>query len=179
MQPIGRAIRFGSAIVALLAGGSSALAAQGITSAAVSGRITSTTRGSVENAIVVLTNTTNGARQQTTSKTAGRYNFENATPGGPYTIEVRAIGFQAATKTGIMLSLGQKYVQDFELQQQVVTLEELTVIAATNPLINSGRTGAAQTGPGGARNTRLFPRAATGAASTRSCGRRSASSCAT
>ena len=145
MQPIGRAIRFGSAIVALLAGGSSALAAQGITSAAVSGRITSTTRGSVENAIVVLTNTTNGARQQTTSKTAGRYNFENATPGGPYTIEVRAIGFQAATKTGIMLSLGQKYVQDFELQQQVVTLEELTVIAATNPLINSGRTGAAQT----------------------------------
>ena len=145
MQPIGRAIRYGSAIVALLAGGSSALAAQGITSAAVSGRITSSTRGSVEAAIVVLTNTTNGARQQTTSKTAGRYNFENATPGGPYTIEVRAIGFQAATKTGIMLSLGQKYVQDFELQQQVVTLEELTVIAATNPLINSGRTGAAQT----------------------------------
>jgi len=145
MQPIGRAIRFGSAIVALLAAGSSALAAQGITSAAVQGRITSATRGSVENAIVVLTNTTNGARQQTTSKTAGRYNFENATPGGPYTIEVRAIGFQAASKTGIMLSLGQKYVQDFELQQQVVTLEELTVIAATNPLINSGRTGAAQT----------------------------------
>jgi hypothetical protein len=144
MQPIGRAIRFGSAIVALLAGGSSTLAAQGITSAAVQGRITSSTRGSVENAIVVLTNTTNGARQQTTSKTAGRYNFENATPGGPYTIEVRAIGFQAATKTGIMLTLGQRYIQDFELAQQVVTLEELTVIAATNPLINSGRTGPAQ-----------------------------------
>lgn len=144
MQPIGRAIRFGSAIVALLAGGSSALVAQGITSAAVQGRITSTTRGSVENAIVVLINTTNGARQQTTSKTAGRYNFENATPGGPYTIEVRAIGFQAATKTGIMLTLGQRYIQDFELAQQVVTLEELTVIAATNPLINSGRTGPAQ-----------------------------------
>ena len=145
MQPIGRAIRFGSAIVALLAGGSTALAAQGITSAAVQGRITSSTRGSVENAIVVLINTSNGARQQTTSKTGGRYNFENATPGGPYTIEVRAIGFQAATKTGIMLTLGQRYIQDFELAQQVVTLEELTVVAATNPLINSGRTGPAQT----------------------------------
>ena len=47
MQPIGRAIRFGSAIVALLAGGGSALAAQGITSAAVSGRIISSTRGSI------------------------------------------------------------------------------------------------------------------------------------
>ena len=145
MQPIGRAIRFGSAIVALLAGGSTALAAQGITSAAVQGRITSSTRGSVENAIVVLINTSNGARQQTTSKTGGRYNFENATPGGPYTLEVRSIGFQAATKTGIMLTLGQRYIQDFELAQQVVTLEELTVVAATNPLINSGRTGPAQT----------------------------------
>src|ERR1041384_3087103 len=43
-----------------------------------------------------------------------------------------------------MLALGQRYVQDFELKQQVVTLQELTVIAATNPLINSGRTGPAQ-----------------------------------
>jgi len=145
MQPIGRVIRFGTAMVALLAGGTQAVLAQGVTSASVQGRITSETRGSVENAIVVLTNTTNGARQQTTSRTGGRYNFENATPGGPYTMEVRAIGFQAATKTGIMLSLGQKYTQDFEMKQQVVTLEELTVVAATNPLINSGRTGAAQT----------------------------------
>src|SRR5262249_46173146 len=40
--------------------------------------------------------------------------------------------------------LGQRYLQDFQLKQQVVTLEELTVVAATNPLINSGRTGAAQ-----------------------------------
>src|ERR1041384_3956818 len=43
-----------------------------------------------------------------------------------------------------MLALGQRYVQDFELKQQVVTLQELTVIAANNPLINSGRTGPAQ-----------------------------------
>ncbi len=144
MQPIGRAIRFGTAMVVLLAGGGQAVLAQGITSAAVNGRITSETRGSVENAIVVLTNTSNGARQQTTSKTGGRYNFENATPGGPYTIDVRSIGFQAASKTGIMLTLGQRYTQDFVLTQQVVTLEELTVIAATNPLINSGRTGPSQ-----------------------------------
>ena len=144
MQPIGRVIRFGTAMVALLAGGAQAGLAQGITSAAVSGRVTSETRGSVENAIVVLTNTGNGARQQTTTKTGGRYNFENATPGGPYTIDVRAIGFQAASKSGIMLTLGQRYSQDFELKQQVVTLEELTVVAATNPLINSGRTGASQ-----------------------------------
>jgi outer membrane receptor protein involved in Fe transport len=144
MQPIGRAVRFGTAIGALLLGGAQLLAGQGITSAAVAGRVTSEGRGTVENGIVALINTTTGARQQATTNSAGRYNFENVPPGGPYTVEVRAIGFQQASKTGIMLALGQRYVQDFELKQQVVTLQELTVIAATNPLINSGRTGPAQ-----------------------------------
>ncbi|HSB53352.1 MAG TPA: carboxypeptidase regulatory-like domain-containing protein, partial [Gemmatimonadales bacterium] len=145
MQPIGRAVRFGAAALALLAGAVSHLAAQGITSAAVTGRVSSETRGTVENAIVALINTSTGARLQTTTSTAGRFNFENVTPGGPFTIEVRAIGFQLASKTGVMLALGQRYVQDFVLKQQIVTLEELTVVAATNPLINAGRTGAAQT----------------------------------
>ena len=144
MQPIGRAIRFGVATVALLVGGAQVLAAQGITSSAVAGRVTSTTRGTVENAIVVLTNTSNGARQQTNTNSVGRYNFENTTPGGPYRLEVRAIGFQPAVKTGIMLTLGVRYVQDFEVAQQPVTLEELTVIASTNPMLNAGRTGASQ-----------------------------------
>lgn len=144
MQPFGRTVRFGATIGVLLLGGAGGLAAQGVTSAAVQGRITSETRGTVENAIVALTNTSNGTRQQTTTNSAGRYNFENTTPGGPYTIQVRGIGFEPASKTGIMLTLGQRYTQDFELKAQVVTLEELTVVAATNPLINSGRTGAAQ-----------------------------------
>ena len=134
MQPIGRAVRFGAAIVALLFGGAQLLAGQGITSAAVAGRVTSEGRGTVENGIVALTNTATGARQQATTNSAGRYNFENVAPGGPYTVEVRAIGFQQASKTGIMLALGQRYVQDFELKQQVVTLQELTVIAATNQI---------------------------------------------
>jgi outer membrane receptor protein involved in Fe transport len=133
----------GAVLAGLLLSGQ-ALAAQGITSASVQGRVTSENRGTVENAIVALTNTSTGARQQTSTNSAGRYNFENVPPGGPYTVDVRAIGYQTASKTGVMLTLGQKYVQDFELKQQVVTLEELTVVAATNPLINSGRTGPAQ-----------------------------------
>ena len=143
MQPIGRTVRFGAALAALLWGGGQVLHAQGVTSAAVQGRVSSETRGTVENAVVALLNTSTGARQQTSTNGAGRYNFENVPPGGPYTIEIRAIGFQSATKTGVMLTLGQRYIQDFQLKQQVVTLEELTVVAATNPLINSGRTGAA------------------------------------
>src|SRR5690242_19959969 len=144
MQPIGRAVRFGAAIGALLLGGAQVLAAQGITSAAVAGRITSETRGTVENAIVALVNTATGARQQTTTNSAGRFNFENVPPGGPYTLEARAIGFQQTSKAGIMLALGQSYVQEFELKQQGVKLQELTVNPATNPPLNSRRNGPGQ-----------------------------------
>src|SRR5262245_17161201 len=105
MQPIGRSVRFGAALTALLVAGAQVALGQGITSAAVTGRVTSEGRGTVENGIVALVNTATGARQQTTTNAAGRYNFENVPPGGPYTIDVRGIGFQPASKSGIMLTL--------------------------------------------------------------------------
>ncbi|MFN0178467.1 MAG: TonB-dependent receptor domain-containing protein [Gemmatimonadales bacterium] len=118
--------------------------AQGVTSAAVQGIVTREGGTPVEAAIVWLTNSATGVRQTTSTRTNGRYNLENVPPGGPYTIEVRAIGFERATKSGVTLTLGQRYTSDFELKAQVVTLEEISVIASTNPLINTGRTGAAQ-----------------------------------
>src|ERR1043166_6098221 len=144
MQPIGRAVRFVAATAALLVAGAARLAGQGLTRAEVSGRMPARGGGTGENEVDALINTATGARQQTTTGSSGRYNFENVPPGGPYTLEVRAIGFQQASKTGIMLALGPPYVQDLELKQQVVTLEELTVVAATDALINSGRTGPSQ-----------------------------------
>jgi outer membrane receptor for ferrienterochelin and colicin len=142
-----RLLKYGSYLVVALALSiltPSGSQAQGITSAAVQGMVTREGGSPVEAANVTLTNTATGNRLQTTTRSNGRFNFENAVPGGPYTILVRAIGFEAATRTGIQLSLGQRYVADFELKAQIVTLQELTVIASTNPLINTGRTGAAQ-----------------------------------
>ena len=118
--------------------------AQGVTSAAVQGTVTREGGAVLEGANVTLLNTATGVKISASTRANGRFNFENVAPGGPFTIEVRAIGFQLATKTGVMLTLGQRYTQDFELKQQIITLEELTVTAATNPLINTGRTGPAQ-----------------------------------
>ena len=135
-------------LVALMVVGalvSTPAAAQGITSAAVQGTITRETGQPVEAALVWVINTTTGGRQQTTTRANGRYDLENVTVGGPYTIEVRSIGFEKASKTGVMLALGQRYNADFVLKAQIVTLEELVVAAVTSPLINAGRTGPAQT----------------------------------
>ena len=119
-------------------------AAQGVTSAAVTGIVTKEGGAPLEGALVSITNASTGTRLATAAAKSGRFNFENVPPGGPFTIAVRAIGFEPATKTGVMLTLGQRYPANFELAARVITLQELTVVAATNPLINSGRTGPAQ-----------------------------------
>lgn len=119
--------------------------AQGVTSAAVQGVITREGGVAVEGATIVLTNTLSGITQRAVSRGNGRFLIENVEPGGPYLIEVRAIGFEPNSRTGIFLALGQRYQANFELKPQVVRLEELTVVAVTNPLINQGRTGPAST----------------------------------
>jgi len=143
MRRAGRFLGYLALVLGVTLAGASNAAAQGVTSAAVQGRVTAT-RGPVGGAIVALTNASTGVRQQVTTNASGRYNLENVPPGGPYTIEVRAIGFQPATAPGIMLQLGQRFTRDFALVEQAVTLQEVAVTAEANPLINSGRTGPGQ-----------------------------------
>ena len=119
--------------------------AQGVTSAAVSGRLTDENKAAVEQAVVNLTNTTNGQRYSTRSGADGRFYFENVQVGGPYTLDVRALGFGPEQATGITLSLGQRFVRDFALKRTAVEVAGITVSANENPLLSPSRTGAAAT----------------------------------
>ncbi|MGE3526959.1 MAG: carboxypeptidase-like regulatory domain-containing protein, partial [Gemmatimonadales bacterium] len=123
----------------------SPLLAQGVTTAAVQGTVMSQDRAPLANAIVTVLNTSTGQRLQAVTRSNGRYVLENVPAGGPYVIEVRAIGFEAGRKTDITLALGQRFTADFSLTPSVVQLEELTITATVDPLINTGRTGPAQT----------------------------------
>lgn len=145
MSHLGRIVSIGVLLLSLPTGGAVLLAAQGITTAAVRGTITREGGLPIEGAVVSLINVPKGTRIRTTAGSSGRYSFENAESGGPYTIEAIAIGFEKASKTGVVLTLGQRYIQDFTLTAQVVTLEELEITATTDPLINSGRTGPSTT----------------------------------
>ncbi|MGH7532932.1 MAG: carboxypeptidase-like regulatory domain-containing protein, partial [Gemmatimonadales bacterium] len=129
------------AIVAALAAWSAGpLAAQGVTSAAVQGKVTQAGGQPVEGATVIITNTSTGLRFQVQTRAGGRYTLENVAPGGPYSISARGVGFQPNTLSGVQLSLGQRFTADFELTQSVVQVQELTINAAVDPLINKGRT---------------------------------------
>jgi len=141
MSVLGRLVGAGAVVAAFALGTSGSAAAQGVTTAAVRGTITREGGLPIDNAVITLINTPKGTRQRVTSSSGGRYSFENVESGGPYTIEIRAIGFEPTTKTGISLILGQRYIADFELKAQVVMIAELSVTAMVDPLINSARTG--------------------------------------
>lgn len=121
------------------------LSAQGVTSAAVQGVVTQQGGQPLEGATIVAVNTSTGLRMSVQTRTGGRYTLENLAPGGPYTIEARAVGFQPNSRTGVSLSLGQRFVANFQMTQSVVQVQELNVTAAVDPLINKGRTGASST----------------------------------
>jgi hypothetical protein len=124
------------------------LAAQGITGAAVQGMVVAVDGAAVVDATILLTNTATGERWQTLTRANGRFFLEHLSIGGPYRLDVRAIGFAPFARAGVFLSLGQRATLDFALDPAALQLEELTVHAEADPRVNAGRTGPALTIPG-------------------------------
>jgi len=119
-----------------------AATAQGVTSAAVAGRITDDAGAPVPAAQISLANGSTGQRYAARSRDDGRYSLENVDVGGPYTLTVRALGFEPSTGTPFNLQLGQRFVLDLSLKRSAVQLEAVTVETESNPLLSTARTGA-------------------------------------
>lgn len=115
--------------------------AQGITGGSVQGIVTSATGAPVEDATVRVTNLATGERWQALTRSGGRYTLEHLAVGGPYGLDVRALGFAPAERAGLSISQGQRLWQEFRLTPSAVTLDEITVRARTDPELNAGRTG--------------------------------------
>ncbi len=120
------------------------LAAQGVTGAAVEGRVLGVDSTPVEQAIVQVLNTSTGERSQATTGARGRYFIEYLSVGGPYRIEVVAIGYEPAGRDSIFLALGQRLTANFTLTPAVVQLQEITVRGTTDLRLGAARTGPAQ-----------------------------------
>jgi len=145
MQSWFRRVATATAAGLLLALGAGALHAQGVTTAAVTGTVTQESGAPIEGAVITLTNRSTGAVIQATSQGNGRYFMENVPVGGPYSVEVRAIGFESARRDNVTLSLGQRFVSNFTVRQQVVQVQEIAVNAETgDPIMNTAKTGVGQ-----------------------------------
>jgi hypothetical protein len=120
------------------------LLAQATTGADVRGTVADTRGAPIPDATVLSTNLSNGERWQTTTDSRGRYYLQPLSVGGPYRLEVRAIGFEPTSRGEFFLSLGQRYQADFALAPATFQLAEITVAGEADPRINSGRTGPSQ-----------------------------------
>ena len=115
------------------------LDAQGVVSAAVHGIVSTEDGSPVARAIVRMTNTANGQRWECPAGAGGRYLFENLVAGGPYRVEVRALGFRPEASDGIVLALGTRTRVDFILRAAAAELP--AVIAMGNARAVLGASG--------------------------------------
>jgi hypothetical protein len=130
------------AVVATVASGRS-LSAQGVTTAAVAGRVTDESGAPVVFADLTLVNGSTGTRYTARSRDDGRYSFEVVEVGGPYTLLVRTLGFEPKTLNAFNLSLSQRLTIDVTLKRSAVEVAGITVEAASDQRLSAGRTGAA------------------------------------
>lgn len=134
-----------ASLAAALVVGATSLSAQGVTTGAVRGSVVDAAGAPIVGAQLTLLNTATGFRTTIQSRPNGTYALENVTPGGPFVLSARAIGYRPASRDGIYVTLGQVVSIHFTLEQTAVELAELTVSADADPLLSRGRTGAAVT----------------------------------
>jgi hypothetical protein len=131
----------GQALLVLLLDAGAA-SGQGLTGAALEGRVLLQNGTAVEGATVTAVNRTTGTRWQVRTRTGGRYLLENLEVGGPYVVSAAAPGLEVAVQSALMLALGQRVVLEFILGPGPLQLPDIVVTSPAN------RAGDPLSGPG-------------------------------
>lgn len=123
----------------------SASAAQGVTTSALTGVVTSSDGQPITAATVTAVHVPSGTQYRAIVTSSGRYNLPNLRVGGPYRITATSIGYDPKSEGDVTLALGQASRIDFRLTRAAITLQGVTVTAERDALLNAGRTGASMT----------------------------------
>jgi hypothetical protein len=129
------------ATAALTVSSPTALFAQGTTTAAISGVVTSQQGQGIEGAAIQVTNLGTGFSLNVTTNIAGRYFVPGLETGNKYRVTAKRIGFRPMVKNDVAVTLGDVRKIDFIMEQQAAALDEITVTAALDPVIDPARQG--------------------------------------
>ena len=119
------------------------LAAQGVTTSALTGFVTTQEGSPVAEATVVAEHVPTGTQYRAVTRTAGAYSLPNLRVGGPYRVTATLIGYKPSAQDSVFLTLGQTMRIDLRLEPQVVELQELVATVEGEKLLSPERTGAA------------------------------------
>jgi hypothetical protein len=116
--------------------------AQGVTTSSLTGQVTNAQGEAIPGANVIAKHEPTGTEYGVATSVNGRFNIPSMRVGGPYTINVSFVGSKPKTITDVFIKLGEPFKVDVKLDEESTTLEEVTVTANRDPLLNSERNGA-------------------------------------
>ena len=127
------------AITMLIAGN---VAFAQMTTASLSGKIVDGKGETIVGAAVVATHLPSGTTYGAITNNGGIYSIQGMRTGGPYVVEVSCLGYQTVKFTDIKLALGENYVLDGYLNDDVQALTEAVVVATPASRFAATKTGA-------------------------------------
>jgi hypothetical protein len=107
--------------------------AQGVTTGAITGRVTDPQGQPVAEAAVQVTNRGTGFTTSVRTRSNGQYLVQGLEVGGPYTVAVRAIGFQPFSRDRVDVNLSEATRVDAQLTAQAVELAAHEVFGEVTP----------------------------------------------
>ncbi len=133
-------------IVGCLAGAAEIAAAQGVTTGSMGGVVVDAQKQPVAGASVIAIHEPSGTSYEATTRADGRYSIIGMRVGGPYFVTATYVGvgnaFEPRTQEGVEVYLGVSTDLNFEVAAISVT-ETVTVVAQSDTVFSSNRTGAA------------------------------------
>lgn len=144
-------MRFNLLLVFGLIIGASTAWAQGVTTSAISGKVTMASKAPTADRVVtsdeglpganvVAVHIPSGTTYGTVTRADGGYTIPNARIGGPYKVTCSFVGYQTQEKSDVMLALGVTSNINFQMVEEGTALSEIVVSGSA--LFNSDRTGA-------------------------------------
>ncbi|HEY3279200.1 MAG TPA: TonB-dependent receptor [Gemmatimonadales bacterium] len=115
--------------------------AQGVTTGAITGKITDEQGQPVSAAEVQVTHRGTGYATATRTRANGLFLVQGLESGGPYTVTVRAIGHQQYVRDGIVVKLSEATRVDAQLVAQAVELTAVTIPGAATADFSPTRQG--------------------------------------
>jgi len=100
-----------------------------VTSSNISGKVTGSGNEPLAFSTIVATNTAAGIEYSAVADENGNYRLSNVRAGGPYTIQVRMVGYQPLNVEDVYAALGETKYINFSMKEESISLEAVTVTA--------------------------------------------------
>lgn len=128
LRALGRAIPLAALLIALFT--PAALQGQGVTTGAITGRVTAEDGQPIVGAEIQIINTSTGYVTRSVTRENGQFLIQGLEVGGPYTIMIRGLGYQDFVREGIYVRLSQATRVDAQLATRALELQPLDVSVA-------------------------------------------------